>query len=422
MSRSAAPAIVALALVALIGCTGRTATGPARTVAACSWSFFGDARSVAHEATCSPAASAPTARRWSRISSSRRATGGCDAVFQPLEVDDHNNPGLAIFAEHLYAFSSPHSGYAYPRDRRSRMRYRVSGGLGRGGGWGAVAHGPARRRMRARLHLSEPGGRGRPALPLHARPVLDAVLHVDHRRPPLDPAAVARAQPVAQPPGRRRDAARAALREVRRRARRLGPDHALRRTPGVVQELAVLRPPQGRPLPRRGRPRRSARSRTCRCASSSSTASSRTRPRAAGRGRWTSPRTGAGCRWSCTRRWSARTTRSDTAAGTGGAGARSRSRSAGRTLFSYHNSGITLDHEDPSWVVLSRTIDGQNEIEARHTPDHGGSWCPVQLTRGSRVVQHPARDPARPERSAQARRALRRRARPGASASTTPTS
>ena len=58
---------------------------------------------------------------------------------------------------------------------------------------------------------------------------------------------------------------------------------------------------------------------------------------------------------------------------------------AGRTLFSYHNSGITFDHEDPSWVVISRTIAGQNEIEARHTPDHGGSWCPVQLTHGSRA-------------------------------------
>ena len=74
---------------------------------------------------------------------------------------------------------------------------------------------------------------------------------------------------------------------------------------------------------------------------------------------------------------------------------------AGRTLFSYHNSGITLDHEDPSWVVLSRTIDGQNEIEARHTPDHGGSWCPVQLTHRSRsfnirpVIPRGARDPRR---------------------------
>ena len=56
---------------------------------------------------------------------------------------------------------------------------------------------------------------------------------------------------------------------------------------------------------------------------------------------------------------------------------------AGRTLFTYHNSGVTLDHSDPSWVVLSRTIDGQNEIEARHTPDHGDSWCQIPLTSGS---------------------------------------
>ena len=79
---------------------------------------------------------------------------------------------------------------------------------------------------------------------------------------------------------------------------------------------------------------------------------------------------------------------------------------AGRTLFTYHNSGITLDHDDPSWVVLSRTIDGQNEIEARHTPDHGSSWWRSAHPRIT-VVQHPAGDPARPERSAQARGALR---------------
>ena len=85
-----------------------------------------------------------------------------------------------------------------------------------------------------------------------------------------------------------------------------------------------------------------------------------------------------------TRRSSERRTRSDTRAGTG---ARWRTRpiaAAGRTLFTYHNSGITLDHADPSRVVLSSTVGRQNEIELRETPDHGRTWRARLLTSDSR--------------------------------------
>jgi hypothetical protein len=138
MSRCPALAAVALAFVVPAGCTGRTATGPARIVAPCSWSLFGDARSVAHRGhvfTGCIGIDGTTLVEDLELDTGRRRL---DAVFRPLEVDDHNNPGLAIFAGDLYAFSAPHSGYAFPRDRRSRMRYRVL----RGGKWGAIRRVP----------------------------------------------------------------------------------------------------------------------------------------------------------------------------------------------------------------------------------------------------------------------------------------
>jgi hypothetical protein len=58
---------------------------------------------------------------------------------------------------------------------------------------------------------------------------------------------------------------------------------------------------------------------------------------------------------------------------------------AGRTLFTYHNAGATLDHADPSRVVLSRTVGRQNEIELRQTPDHGRTWRASLITSGSRT-------------------------------------
>jgi hypothetical protein len=68
-------------------------------------------------------------------------------------------------------------------------------------------------------------------------------------------------------------------------------------------------------------------------------------------------------------------------------GARWQSRTiaaAGQTLFSYHNSGITLDHADPTRVVLSRTVGEQNEIELRQTSDRGTTWRTRLLTSDSR--------------------------------------
>ena len=59
---------------------------------------------------------------------------------------------------------------------------------------------------------------------------------------------------------------------------------------------------------------------------------------------------------------------------------------AGGSLFGYRNGGITFNHADPDWVVLTRLIDGAHEIELRHTPDEGRTWETYQLTTGSKIL------------------------------------
>jgi hypothetical protein len=59
---------------------------------------------------------------------------------------------------------------------------------------------------------------------------------------------------------------------------------------------------------------------------------------------------------------------------------------AGGSLFGYRNGGITFNHADPRWVVLTRLIDGQQEVELRYTPDQGKTWAPYQLTQDSSVL------------------------------------
>ena len=56
---------------------------------------------------------------------------------------------------------------------------------------------------------------------------------------------------------------------------------------------------------------------------------------------------------------------------------------AGGNLFGYRNGGITFNHADPNWVVLTRLINGQHEVEVRHTGDQGQTWETFQLTSNS---------------------------------------
>ncbi len=82
------------------------------------------------------------------------------------------------------------------------------------------ADGPARPRLRARLHLPEPGRGRRPAVPVHARAVLGAYFTSNDRRHPLDRAAHDRPGAAVERTGRRRQPPGAPLREVRGRAGR----------------------------------------------------------------------------------------------------------------------------------------------------------------------------------------------------------
>src|SRR4051794_14267549 len=49
----------------------------------------------------------------------------------------------------------------------------------------------------------------------------------------------------------------------------------------------------------------------------------------------------------------------------------------------YYSAGITLDHEDPSTVYLSRDMGGVFEVETWITPDDGTSWTRTAVTAGS---------------------------------------
>lgn len=51
----------------------------------------------------------------------------------------------------------------------------------------------------------------------------------------------------------------------------------------------------------------------------------------------------------------------------------------------YYSGGITLDHEDPSVVHLSREVAGEHEIETWRTPDGGKTWTRRRVTTESSV-------------------------------------
>jgi hypothetical protein len=53
---------------------------------------------------------------------------------------------------------------------------------------------------------------------------------------------------------------------------------------------------------------------------------------------------------------------------------------AGKGRQSFTSGGATLDHEDPRFVYLSRTIGTWNQVEQWFTPDQGRTWTTTQLT------------------------------------------
>jgi hypothetical protein len=369
-------------LLLLSGCAQGAAMGP-RAVAPCSWSYFGDPRSVAHEShvfTGCVGTDGHTVIEDFDLETGRRRMR---TLFEPLEADDHNNPSLVFFHDHLYAFSSPHSGYLYPENRRSRMRYRVSERpWADGGDWE-----PTR---------TVPLGAGCGLGYTYPNPVVAGDrLYLFMRGPCWTPYFTSTAD------GRHWSRPRSLVRSPSSSlqdgggTRRVRPYAKYSATPdgsilmalsdghpaSFKSSLYFARFKDGRFFAADGREIGTLADLPLRFSDLD-----RVDPYSAGHGRAWPMDIAQDQSGRPVVVYSSLAGTSDTFRHGRWDGQRWRTQPiarAGRTLFSYHNSGITFDHEDPSWVVMSRTIDGQNEIEARHTPDQGGSWCPVQLTHGS---------------------------------------
>jgi hypothetical protein len=61
---------------------------------------------------------------------------------------------------------------------------------------------------------------------------------------------------------------------------------------------------------------------------------------------------------------------------------------AGPPIAGDYAGGMSLDHEDPATVYLSRKVDGDFEVERWHTRNGGRGWTHVSVTKGSRGVDN----------------------------------
>ena len=351
-----------------------------RTIAPCTWSYFGDPRSIARRDWVFTGCITPDGRvkldEYNLDTGSRRLL----TLFRGLEVDDHNNPSLVFFRSKLYAFASEHAGYVYPRDRDSRMQYRVSkanGGLGdrwapartvpleHGCGLGYTYPNPVVSGRRLYLFM-----RGPCWYPYFASTV-------DGRRWSRPKTLVLGPPSSGQNvrPYAKYDAA---------------PDGSILMTfsdghPGSYKNsLYYMRFKAGRFYKADG----------------SLIGTSRDLPFRLGQLDMVQPYSAAkGRPWPMDIAWgsegvpsivySSRVGFDDVFRYARWNGTRWVTRlisPAGGSLFGYRNGGITLNHADPRWVVLTRLIDSRQEIEVRHTSDQGRTWETFQLTRNSSVL------------------------------------
>jgi BNR repeat-containing family member len=350
-----------------------------RTVTPCTWSYFGDPRAVAYRnwvyTGCIGTDGKAKLDQYNVKSGRQRLL----TLFRGLEVDDHNNPSLVFFRRKLYAFASEHAGYVYPRHRNSRMEYRVSradGGFGRG--WSGTR----------RVPLEAGCGLGY----TYPNPVVSGRrLYLFMRGPCWHPYFASTAD------GKRWSRPRTLVlgppssgRNVRPYAKYdAAPDGSILMTfsdghPGSYRNsLYYMRFKGGRFYKADGSVIGTTRDLPFRLSQLDMVqrySASKGRP-------WPmdiawgsdgvpsivySSRVGYDdvfryARWNG-RSWVTRLVSP-----------------AGGSLFGYRNGGITFNHADPSWVVLTRLIDGQHEIEVRHTSDQGRTWETFQLTRDSAI-------------------------------------
>ena len=99
-----------------------------RELGAGAWSYFGDPRAISHDGHTFTGWISTTGNVWV----ARYTRGGKLSkrlIYKGLGRDDHNNPSLVFRPDgHLIVFFAPHSGHHLPPPgiRPSRMRYRVS--------------------------------------------------------------------------------------------------------------------------------------------------------------------------------------------------------------------------------------------------------------------------------------------------------
>jgi hypothetical protein len=351
-----------------------------RRITPCTWSYFGDPRAVAYRnwihTGCIGTDGKVKLDQYNLKSGRKKLL----TLFRGLEVDDHNNPSLVFFRRKLYAFASEHAGYVYPRDRDSRMEYRVSkadGGLGRR--WGGTKRVPL------------PAGCGLGYT--YPNPVVSGKRLFLFMRGPCwypyyttttDGKRWSRAKTlVLGPPSSGRNVRPYAKYDT-------APDGSILMTfsdghPGSYRNnLYYMRYKRGRFLKADGTVIGTTRDLPFRLSQLDmvqrySAKNGRPWPMDISWGSDGAPvivyssRVGYDDVFRYARfngrRWSTRLVSP-----------------AGGSLFGYRNGGITLNHADPRWVVLTRLIDGQHEIEVRYTPDQGRTWELFQLTRDSAVL------------------------------------
>ena len=364
----------------LDGARGAARAAAQRTLAPCTWSYFGDPRSVAHRdwifTGCISTDGRVRLDEYNLESRQKRML----TLFRGLEVDDHNNPSLVFFKRKLYAFASEHSGYVYPLDRNPRMQYRVSKR-----DWGA---GTAWRGTR-----TVPLGAGCGLGYTYPNPVVSGRrLFLFMRGPCWYPYFTSTADGrrwarpktlVLGPP--------AAGRNVRPYAKYVeAPDGSVLMTfsdghPGSYKNsLWYMRMKNGRFYKADGSLIGTSRDLPFRIGQLD-----RVQRYSAKKGRPWPMDIAFGSDGVPSIVYSSRVGDDDVFRLARFNGERWVTRfisDAGGSLFGYRNGGITFNHADPNWVVLTRLIDGAQEIELRHTSDRGRTWRAFQLTRNSKVL------------------------------------
>lgn len=114
----------AVLLALLTGACAPDRTTAARTIASCSWSFFGDPRSLVrdgHLITGCIRADGDAVVEDFELATGRRRL---QTVVDGLEVDDHNNPSVVFDGRSAMRYPvSPGAAFADDRTRRAKAGY-----------------------------------------------------------------------------------------------------------------------------------------------------------------------------------------------------------------------------------------------------------------------------------------------------------